>query len=47
MHPAKKNTLAARRNVAAVLFERDAVKKLMEEIAPRMQGRPGGYTRSA
>lgn len=43
---AKKNTLTARRQVGAVLYEKDMVKKLVEEIVPRFQGRPGGYTRS-
>ncbi len=42
---AKKGTLAARRLAAARLVSPDAVQKLFAEIAPRMAGRNGGYTR--
>jgi large subunit ribosomal protein L17 len=34
-----------RRLVAAVLRDPEVVKKLFDEIAPRMMERPGGYTR--
>ena len=33
------------RQVAAVLRDRQVVKKLFDEIAPRFADRPGGYTR--
>ncbi|KPL02898.1 MAG: hypothetical protein AMK75_02175 [Planctomycetes bacterium SM23_65] len=42
---ARTGTLAARRNALKVLFEKDVVKKLFDEIAPRYVDRPGGYTR--
>ena len=35
----------ARRLAAARLSDADAVKKLFDEIAPRFETRPGGYTR--
>lgn len=38
-------TLAARRNAMKVLYTDKAIKKLMEEIAPRYKERAGGYTR--
>ncbi len=41
---AKKESLAARRNIAARLSDRIA-KKLIEDIAPRYKERKGGYTR--
>jgi len=41
----KKNSLHARRTALAVLKQKDAVKKLFEEIAPRAGSRNGGYTR--
>ena len=41
----KKDTLHARRLVNRWLPERDLVKKVFDEIAPRFQERPGGYTR--
>lgn len=34
-----------RRLVAAVLTDGEVVRKLFDEIAPRMADRPGGYTR--
>ncbi len=37
--------VAARRLAAARLRRSDVVKKLFEDIVPRMEGRPGGYTR--
>jgi large subunit ribosomal protein L17 len=41
----KKNTLHARRLAFALLRSEDSVKKLFDEIAPRMKDRQGGYTR--
>ena len=41
----KKGSLHARRTALAVLRQKDAVKKLFEEIAPRSATRNGGYTR--
>lgn len=41
----KKNTLNARRIAASRLYTKEAVAKLFGEIAPRFQGRPGGYSR--
>lgn len=38
-------TLHARRLVLRDLQDRDVVGKLFETIAPRFEGRPGGYTR--
>jgi large subunit ribosomal protein L17 len=35
----------ARRLAAARLSDPDAVRKLFDDIAPRYQNRPGGYTR--
>jgi len=42
---AKKGTLHARRLALARLPDRDSVAKLFQEIGPRFQDRPGGYTR--
>ena len=41
----KRDTLHARRQVNRWLPERDLVKKVFDDIAPRFQERPGGYTR--
>jgi len=41
----KKNTLHARRQAYKFLNNHQVVKKLFDEIAPRYQDRPGGYTR--
>ncbi len=41
----KKGTLHARRTAVAVLRQKDAVKKLFDDIAPRSAERKGGYTR--
>ena len=41
----KKGSLHARRTAVAVLRQKDAVKKLFDEIAPRSADRNGGYTR--
>ena len=37
--------LAARRNIAEFVTEPAVVKKLVEQIAPALKGRSGGYTR--
>lgn len=42
---AKRDTLHARRQAAAYLFEPAAVKKLFDSIGPRFAARAGGYTR--
>jgi large subunit ribosomal protein L17 len=42
---AKKGTVHHRRQVLAVLEDRDAVHKLFTDIAPRFADRNGGYTR--
>lgn len=41
----KNGSLHARRTALAVLRQKDAVKKLFEDIAPRSADRKGGYTR--
>jgi large subunit ribosomal protein L17 len=41
----KRGTLHARRQALAFVRSRAVVKKLFEEIAPRFESRPGGYTR--
>ena len=41
----KRGTLAARRRAAAYVRSPKAVSRLFEEVAPRFQDRPGGYTR--
>lgn len=42
---AKSDSLANRRLTFTRLRDRDTVTKLFNEIGPRYQGRPGGYTR--
>ncbi|MDD5747074.1 MAG: 50S ribosomal protein L17, partial [Candidatus Omnitrophica bacterium] len=42
---AKEDTVASRRNVFAIIGDRDLVKLLFTDIAKRMAGRKGGYTR--
>ena len=39
---AKKGDLASRRRALAILPNKQAVRKLFEEIAPRFEGRSGG-----
>lgn len=39
------DTLHHRRQAAALLNDKDAVRKLFAVIGPRFQNRPGGYTR--
>jgi large subunit ribosomal protein L17 len=41
----KRGDLAARRQAAQFLLDPAAVKKLFDDIAPRMAERNGGYTR--
>ncbi|MFN3870306.1 MAG: 50S ribosomal protein L17 [Aquificaceae bacterium] len=41
----KKGNLASRRRALILLPDKKAVKRLFEEIAPRFEGRKGGYTR--
>ncbi len=41
----KRGSLPARRRAVSILKQRDAVRKLFDEIAPRFADRPGGYTR--
>jgi large subunit ribosomal protein L17 len=41
----KNGSLHARRTALAVLKQKDAVKKLFDDIAPRSSDRKGGYTR--
>ena len=42
---AKRGDLHARRQVLRHISDQDVVKKLFETIAPRFEGRDGGYTR--
>jgi len=42
---AKKDSVPARRQVARFIKDREAVKILFSEIAPKALDRPGGYTR--
>jgi large subunit ribosomal protein L17 len=42
---AKRGDLHARRQVAGFVYEKDVVKRLFDEVAPRFQDRNGGYTR--
>ncbi len=41
----RKNSVHARRLANRWLADRDLIKKLFSEIAPRFSSRPGGYTR--
>src|SRR5471032_208747 len=41
----KNGSLHARRTALAVLRQKDAVKKLFDDVAPRSASRNGGYTR--
>lgn len=42
---AKRGDLAARRQVLRTIPDKKLVKELFEDIAPKYEGRPGGYTR--
>jgi large subunit ribosomal protein L17 len=41
----KDGSVHARRQALSYMNDKDLVKKLFEEIAPRFASRPGGYTR--
>jgi large subunit ribosomal protein L17 len=41
----KRGTLHDRRQAAALLTDKRIVQKLFDELAPRYEDRPGGYTR--
>ncbi|WP_457601467.1 50S ribosomal protein L17 [Hydrogenivirga sp.] len=41
----KRGDLASRRRALELLPDREAVRKLFEDISPRFEGRNGGYTR--
>jgi large subunit ribosomal protein L17 len=41
----KKNTLASRRQAMAFITREDVVTKVFKELAPKYEGREGGYTR--
>ncbi len=41
----KKGDLTARRKALELLPDRKVIRKLFEDIAPRFEGRNGGYTR--
>ncbi len=41
----KKGDLASRRRALELLPDKEAVRKLFEDIAPRFEDRNGGYTR--
>jgi len=42
---AKRGDVHSRRLVFQKIRDRDVLKKLFDDIAPRFNGRPGGYTR--
>lgn len=42
---AKKDTLANRRYIFSILPQKEAAKKVTEELSKRYSNRPGGYTR--
>ena len=42
---AKRNTLHARRQALAYIFQESVVKKLFDVVGPRFAERPGGYCR--
>ena len=41
----KKGTLHQRRQAAALLTDHRVVRKVFDELGPRYESRPGGYTR--
>ena len=41
----KKGTLHERRQASALLTDKSIVKKVFDELGPRYESRPGGYTR--
>jgi large subunit ribosomal protein L17 len=42
---ARTGSLPARRRILAMVSDKDVVRRLFDEIAPRFSDRPGGYTR--
>jgi large subunit ribosomal protein L17 len=42
---AKRDDVAARRQVAAIVEDRDVTERLFTKFMPRARERPGGYTR--
>jgi large subunit ribosomal protein L17 len=42
---AKRGDLHARRQVAAYVYEKEVVKRLFDEVAPRFKDHNGGYSR--
>lgn len=42
---ARNGELSDRRYIEKVLYKREAVDKMMKEVAPKYKGRDGGYTR--
>jgi large subunit ribosomal protein L17 len=42
---AKKNTLAARREAAKIIRDKEVLKKLFLQVGPQFKARPGGYVR--
>ena len=41
----KSNSLPARRQVLAYVYDKDVVRKVFDDLGPRYSARPGGYTR--
>ena len=41
----KSGTLPARRQVLGYVYDKDVTRKVFDELAPRYESRPGGYTR--
>ncbi len=41
----RENNLTARRKLLSYLYTENAVKKVLEVLGPKYQGRPGGYSR--
>jgi large subunit ribosomal protein L17 len=41
----KRGDLHARRQAESFVYDKDATKKLFDDVSKRMDGRPGGYTR--
>ncbi len=41
----KSGSLSARRRVLSYVYDKDVAKKVFDELAPRYESRPGGYTR--
>ena len=41
----KSGTLPARRRVLGYVYDKDVARKVFDELGPRYQDRPGGYTR--